>query len=66
VPSAEYFRRQADVCLRLSLASSSEEVSTRLIAISQEYRARADAMDTDSTPMPGEAPSRAPEAEQEG
>jgi hypothetical protein len=31
MPSAAYFRRQADICLRLSLISSDGEVSNRLI-----------------------------------
>jgi hypothetical protein len=41
MPSSEYFRRQANVCLRLSLISSSEEVSNRLIVMAQGYNARA-------------------------
>ncbi len=45
---AEYFRRQADVCLRLSLISSTEEVSTRLIVIAQEYNTKAAAIDAES------------------
>jgi hypothetical protein len=65
MPSAEYFRRQADVCLRLSLASSEDEVSARLIAMAQEYRARADAMEADSKSMPGAAEhSGSPEGNQ--
>src|SRR5262245_43203706 len=42
MPSAAYFRRQADICLRLSLISSDEEVSNRLIMMAQEYRTKAD------------------------
>jgi hypothetical protein len=34
----EYFRRQADICLRLSLIASSDEVSDRLIAMAQGYK----------------------------
>ena len=43
MPSAAYFRRQADICLRLSLIASDEEVSNRLIIMAREYVAKADA-----------------------
>jgi hypothetical protein len=52
MPSAAYFRRQADICLRLSLISSDGEVSNRLIIMAREYAAKADAME--------EAPADAP------
>jgi hypothetical protein len=42
--SAAYFRRQADICLRLSLIASDEEVSNRLIIMATEYAAKGDAM----------------------
>ena len=45
---AAYFRRQADVCLRLSLISSDEEVSTRLILMAKEYSDKAAALEIDS------------------
>jgi hypothetical protein len=41
---ADYFRRQADTCLRLSLISSSEEVANRLVLMAQDYQTRADAI----------------------
>ena len=44
VPSSAYFRRQADICLRLSLIASDEEVSSRLIKMSREYLAKGDAL----------------------
>jgi len=44
MPSAAYFRRQADICLRLSLIASDEEVSNRLIIMAREYAAKADAL----------------------
>jgi hypothetical protein len=44
MPSAAYFRRQADICLRLSLIASDQEVSNRLIIMAQEYAAKADAL----------------------
>src|SRR5262249_19884708 len=40
MPTAAYFRRQADICLRLSLISSDEEVSNRLIIMAREYAGR--------------------------
>jgi len=45
MPTAEYFRRQADICIRLSLIASSEEVMTRLIAMAQDYHARIDVLE---------------------
>lgn len=44
MPSAAYFRRQADICLRLSLISSDQEVSNRLIIMAREYAAKADVL----------------------
>jgi hypothetical protein len=44
MPSPAYFRRQADICLRLSLISSDQEVSNRLIIMAREYGAKADAL----------------------
>jgi hypothetical protein len=40
MPTPEYFRRQADICLRLSLIASDDEVSSRLIVMAQDYKAR--------------------------
>jgi hypothetical protein len=48
MPSTEYFRRQSDICLRLALIASSEEVATRLVAMAQDYHAQADALDAQS------------------
>jgi hypothetical protein len=39
--SAEYFRRQADICVRLSLIASDDEVSNRLITMARRTRPRA-------------------------
>ena len=51
MPSAAYFRRQADICLRLSLIASDEEVSNRLIIMAREYAVKADAIkEADATP----------------
>jgi hypothetical protein len=40
--SADYYRRQADVCVRLSVAHSDEAISRRLIILAKAYRAMAD------------------------
>jgi hypothetical protein len=42
VPSADYYRRQADVCVRLSVAHSDEAISRRLIILAKAYIAIAD------------------------
>jgi hypothetical protein len=47
---AEYFRRQADICLRLSLVASSEEGTYQMIAKAREYTAKADAIEALSKP----------------
>ena len=64
MPSTEYFRRQADICLRLSMIASSEEVANRLIAMAQDYTGRADEIEADSTmAMPTmTAPSASPDS----
>ena len=65
MPSSEYFRRQADICLRLSMIASSEEVANRLIAMAQDYTGRDDEIEADSTvAMPTmTAPSASPDRE---
>jgi hypothetical protein len=40
--SADYYRRQADVCVRLSVVQSDEAVSRRLIMLAKAYMAEAD------------------------
>jgi hypothetical protein len=37
----EYFRRQSDICIRLFLVASSEDMATRLIAMAQDFHAKA-------------------------
>ena len=44
MPSAAYFHRQADICLRLALIASDEEVSNRLILMAREYTAKGTAL----------------------
>jgi hypothetical protein len=52
MPSSAYFRRQADICLRLSLIASDEEVSNRLIIMAREYAAKADALGKEAAADP--------------
>ena len=48
MPSVAYFRRQADICFRLALIASDEEVSNRLIIMAQEYTDRAEKLNEDN------------------
>jgi hypothetical protein len=50
MPSAAYFRRQADICLRLSLVSSDDATSTRLVAMAKEYLAAGEAVEQQPAP----------------
>jgi hypothetical protein len=52
MPSAEYFRRQADICIRLSLIASNEGVSNRLITMAREYMASSEALDREKGAAP--------------
>jgi hypothetical protein len=48
MPSARagYYRRQADLCVRLSLAASQDDkTSSQLIALAHRYKTRADAIE---------------------
>jgi len=47
MPNSEYFRRQADICLRLSLIASDDEVSNRLITMARSYMAKGDVLERD-------------------
>jgi len=45
---AEYYRQQASLCVRLSLASSQDDdISERLIAMAQRFKARAEAIESE-------------------
>jgi hypothetical protein len=59
MPSAAYLRRQADICLRLAAIAADEAASSRLLAIHQDYTAKADAMEAggaqDAMTPPGAA-----------
>jgi hypothetical protein len=54
MPSAAYFRRQADICVRLSLITSDEAVSTKLLAMAEQYMATSEALEprTPAPPLP--------------
>jgi hypothetical protein len=61
MPSAAYFRRQADICLRLSVIASDEAVSSRLVQMAREYSAAAEGLEKqqpidapDAAAAPGE------------
>jgi hypothetical protein len=49
MPSSEYFGRQVDICLRLSVIASDDEVASQLIAMAHAYRAKAEALERRST-----------------
>jgi len=53
MPSAAYFRRQADICLQLSLIASDETVSSRLIAMAKDYQTMSEALATEAPAMAG-------------
>ena len=61
MPSAAYFRRQADICLRLSLIASDEEVSGRLVAMAKDYMTTSQALEQGIPPSAAADPA-APQA----
>jgi hypothetical protein len=66
MPSTEYFRRQSDICVQLSLIASSEEVSSRLIEMAQEYQTRATALAAKSNSPPAGAPDASADRDTNG
>jgi hypothetical protein len=52
VPNAAYFRRQADICLRLSLITSDDTVSARLLAMARDYKATSEALEQQAAANP--------------
>jgi hypothetical protein len=66
MPSAAYFRRQADICLRLALIASDDEVSNRLIVMAREYTAKGDALAGQSGADAPPGAARPGSAESEG
>ena len=64
MPSAEYFRRQADICLRLSLIASDDAISARLVTMAKEYLATSEALEKPAgTTLPYRVAGAAPEGE---
>ena len=47
MPSPAYFRRQADICVRLSVIASDPALATRLLAMAEDYKAKAGALETE-------------------
>jgi len=41
MPSAEYFQKQAEICLKLSLTANSPEITSRLISMAADYKHKA-------------------------
>jgi hypothetical protein len=66
MPSVAYFRRQADICLRLALIASDEEVSNRLIVMAREYTTKGDALARQSGADAPPGADRPRSAESEG
>ncbi|HZN31176.1 MAG TPA: hypothetical protein VFB88_17625 [Xanthobacteraceae bacterium] len=52
MPSPAYFLRQADICLRLSLVATDPELATRLLAMAEEYKAKANSAGEDGESEP--------------
>jgi hypothetical protein len=65
MPSAAYLRRQADICLRLAAIASDEAASSRLLAIHQDYTAKADALEAGGESAATQ-PDASPGAEKHG
>jgi hypothetical protein len=55
---ADYLRRQADTCLRLSLITSSKDAANELLVLAQEYYTKADAIVAEQNRYPRKAMSR--------
>ncbi len=47
MPNIAFFRRKANICLHLSLLSSDLEIARRLMAMAEEYTAKADSVASD-------------------
>jgi hypothetical protein len=60
MPSAEYLRRQADICLRLSLAASDTDSANRLIMMAEEYKLRAAEADAEPASPPAQPKDPSP------
>ena len=63
MPSAEYFRRQADICLRLSFIASDDAISARLVTMAEEYLATSEALEKPAGQLSRIGSGAAPEGE---
>jgi hypothetical protein len=52
VPSSDYFRRQADLCVRLSLIASDNQVASILVGMARDYEDRAAALECFESSLP--------------
>jgi len=52
MPSSAYFRRQADICLRLSLIASDDQVAGRLATMARDYIATSQALEREAAVGP--------------
>ena len=66
MPSAEYFRRQADICRQLADISSSKEAANRLLVMVRDYQTKVDAIEAESAMPTMIAPSASPDRETNG
>jgi hypothetical protein len=56
---AEYYRRQGDICLGLSLAAIDHETCTRLLAMARHFKTKADAAERESRLPPSPLAAKA-------
>ena len=66
MPSAEYHRRQAEMCMRMARAFSNEDASRRMLVLAAEHEAKAIEMEGRSQPVPPQAAGQgnAPDGEE--
>jgi hypothetical protein len=64
--SAEYFRRQAEICRQLADISSSKEAADRLLVMARDYQTKVDAIEAQSAMPTKIAPSASPDRERNG
>ena len=61
---ADYYRRQADICLRLSFAASDERSSANLFDMAQRYKAKAEAVEPADAMAPAIAQESSPDRQE--
>ena len=53
MPGPDYYRRQADICLGMSVLGEDPAIAAALIALAKEFLAKAEAAErADSAPLP--------------